>query len=105
MRTICSLVAIGAAGALARVAAAALAAAAPLAAATGDFTSALNVQPTPQYAHVVSTAFSALPTAMSDFSVSAPVGHASTHAPQETHSDSRNGSSWLAETFEPKPRP
>ena len=34
---------------------------------------------------------------MSDFSVSAAVGHASTQAPHETHSDSRNGSFWLAD--------
>ncbi len=39
-----------------------------------------------------------------DFSVSAPVGHASTQAPHETHSDSRNGWSWLADTLESKPR-
>ena len=42
---------------------------------------------------------------MIDFSVSAAVGQASTHAPQETHSESRNGSSWLAATLEAKPRP
>src|SRR6188768_364561 len=42
---------------------------------------------------------------MTDFSSSAPVGHASTHWPQETHSDSRNDSSALATTFDPKPRP
>jgi len=69
-------------------------------------TSALNEQPTPQYAHVVFTARSggAL-SESSDFSVSAPVGHASTHAPQDTHSDSRKGSFWLAATLEAKPRP
>ena len=32
------------------------------------------------------------------FSLSAPVGHASTHAPQDTHSDSRKLSCWLADT-------
>src|SRR5256885_2613454 len=32
-------------------------------------------------------------------------GQASTHAPQETHSDSRNGWSWLAATLDSKPRP
>ena len=42
---------------------------------------------------------------MSDFSVSATVGQASTHAPHDTHSDSRNGSFWLAATFDAKPRP
>src|SRR5205814_6868260 len=42
---------------------------------------------------------------MIDFSVSAAVGQASTHAPQETHSDSRNGWSWLAATLDSKPRP
>src|SRR5512145_2322803 len=39
------------------------------------------------------------------FSASAPVGQASTHAPQETHSDSRNGSFWLAATRDANPRP
>ena len=43
------------------------------------------------------TARSGLPSASSDFSVSAVVGHASTHAPQDTHSESRNGSCWLAD--------
>jgi hypothetical protein len=33
------------------------------------------------------------------------VGHASTHAPHETHSDVRKGSFWLADTFDEKPRP
>src|SRR6516164_3054509 len=42
---------------------------------------------------------------MTDFSVSAAVGHASTQAPQETHSDSRKVSSWLAATLDSKPRP
>ena len=50
-------------------------------------------------------AFAAGRSAISDFSVSATVGHASTHAPHDTHSDARNGSFWLAETFESKPRP
>ncbi len=48
---------------------------------------------------------SATPSPMIDFSVSAAVGQASTHAPHETHSDSRNDSSWLADTLESKPRP
>ena len=68
-------------------------------------TSALKPQPTPQYAQVVSSARSGWPSPMIDFSVSAPVGQDSMHAPQETHSESRNGWSWLAATFEPKPRP
>src|SRR5260370_40418660 len=42
---------------------------------------------------------------MTDFSVSAAVGHDSTQAPQDTHSDSRNDSFWLAETFDSNPRP
>src|SRR5262245_36575513 len=67
--------------------------------------SALNEQPTPQYAHVVAVAFSGWPSATTDFSMSAPVGHDSIHAPQETHSDSMNGWSWLADTFDSKPRP
>src|SRR5689334_2551990 len=69
------------------------------------FDSARNEQPTPQYAQVVAVAFSALPIATIDFSISAPVGHDSTQAPQETHSESMNGSSWLADTFDSKPRP
>ena len=43
--------------------------------------------------------------AISDFSVNAAVGHASTHAPQETHSESRNESFWLATTVDWNPRP
>ena len=54
-------------------------------------TSAFKVQPTPQYAQVVLTARSGWPSATTDFSSSAPVGQDSMHAPQETHSDSRNG--------------
>src|SRR5687768_10332740 len=67
--------------------------------------SALNEQPTPQYAQVVVTARSGTPSASTLFSVNAVVGQASTHAPQETHSDSRKDSDWLAETLESKPRP
>ena len=48
---------------------------------------------------------SGCPAAASDFSESAAVGQASTHAPQDTHSDVRNGSSWLATIRESKPRP
>ena len=39
------------------------------------------------------------------FSVSVAVGHACTHAPHETHSESRNGWFWLGLTFDSKPRP
>src|SRR5580698_6545736 len=69
------------------------------------FTSALKLQPTPQYAQVVFTARSGWPSPMIDFSVSAAVGQDSTQAPHETHSESRKGSFWLAETFDSKPRP
>src|SRR5215467_4449807 len=67
--------------------------------------SALKEQPTPQYAHVVVVTFVGGPSWMRDFSVNASVGHASTHAPHDTHSEPRNGSFWLAETFDLKPRP
>src|SRR5690606_25610660 len=67
--------------------------------------SALNEQPTPQYAQVVVTARSGTPAPAIVTSVSASVGHASTQAPHDTHSDARNGSFWLAATFDPKPRP
>src|ERR1043165_9800337 len=45
------------------------------------------------------------PAVNTDFSINAPVGQASTQAPQETHSDSRKG--WLceAETRDSRPRP
>src|SRR5262245_44046404 len=69
------------------------------------FISAFSVQPTPQYAHVVETARSGLPSSSTVFSVSAVVGQASTHAPHDTHSESMNGCDWLAETFDSKPRP
>ena len=39
------------------------------------------------------------------FSCSAVVGHASTQAPHETHSESTKLSSWLATTREANPRP
>ena len=39
------------------------------------------------------------------FSDSVAVGQACTQAPQDTHSESMNGTSWLAATFESKPRP
>src|SRR5688572_20478513 len=73
--------------------------------ASSVFDSARNEQPTPQYAQVVVVAFSALPMATIDFSINAPVGQDSTQAPQETHSESMKDSFWLADTFEPKPRP
>src|SRR6187455_1615188 len=68
-------------------------------------TSATNEQPTPQYAQVVATACCGRPAVMTDFSSNAPVGHASTQAPQETHSDSRNGCCCEAETRDSMPRP
>src|ERR1700722_3213801 len=67
--------------------------------------SARNEQPTPQYAQVVVTLCSACPFAMRDFSDSVAVGQACTQAPQDTHSESMNDSSWLAATLESKPRP
>ena len=45
------------------------------------------------------------PISTTDFSSRAPVGQACTQAPQDTHSDSRKLWSWLAETFDAKPRP
>src|SRR5215207_7264660 len=68
-------------------------------------TSAISEQPTPQYAHVVVTTCCGRPAAISDFSINAPVGQASTHAPQDTHSDSRNGCCCDADTRESMPRP
>jgi len=67
--------------------------------------SARNEQPTPQYAQVVMALLVAWPCASSAFSINAPVGHACTQAPHETHSESRNGSSWLATIFDAKARP
>ena len=46
-----------------------------------------------------------MPISLTAFSCSVAVGQAWTQAPQETHSELRNGSSWLAETWAPKPRP
>ncbi len=54
------------------------------------FISALNPQPTPQYAQVVITLRSGRPYMITVFSCSEPVGHAWTHAPQLTHSLSMN---------------
>src|SRR6516165_9464335 len=67
--------------------------------------SALNAQPTPQYAQVVSADHSGLPSSMTFFSSSDPVGQACTQAPQDTHSDSMNFSSMPAAMIESKPRP
>src|SRR5664279_900392 len=69
------------------------------------FISARNEQPTPQYAQVVMTACSACPLSITVFSINVAVGHACTHAPQETHSDARKVSSWPAATIDAKPRP
>src|SRR5258708_30147233 len=67
--------------------------------------SALNEQPTPQYAQVVTTECSGWPIAMTDFSVKVAVGQACTQAPQETHSEPRKVSSMPGDTTESKPRP
>src|SRR4051812_24198135 len=66
--------------------------------------SALNEQPTPQYAHVVTTLRVGIPRLMTDFSLSVAVGHACTHAPHDTHSESMK-STPPADTFDSKPRP
>src|SRR5690348_15214894 len=71
---------------------------------SSPFSSTLNEQPTPQYAHVVTTLRLASPFSMTDFSRRLFVGQACTQAPQETHSDSMKGLS-PAETMEAKPRP
>src|SRR5271156_1279420 len=67
--------------------------------------SALKLQPTPQYAHVVTTECSGWPISTTDFSISVAVGQACTHAPHDTHSLVRNGSSIPAATFDANPRP
>ncbi len=67
--------------------------------------SALNEQPTPQYAHVVITDRDGIPSWITDFSCRVAVGHACTHAPQDTHSESMNDSPAPADTFDSKPRP
>src|SRR5580698_1638762 len=67
--------------------------------------SALKLQPTPQYAQVVTTECSGWPSSTTDFSIKEPVGQACTQAPQDTHSLVRNGSSMPATIFESKPRP
>ena len=69
------------------------------------FISALNEQPTPQYAQVVTTLCSGWPASITLFSINVEVGQACTQAPQDTHSESMNGSFWPADTLESKPRP
>ena len=69
------------------------------------FISALNEQPTPQYAQVVITLFSGCPASITVFSNSVAVGQACTQAPHDTHSESMKASPWLAATRESKPRP
>src|SRR3954466_8315992 len=66
--------------------------------------SALKLQPTPQYAQVVTTERSGWPCSMIEFSVSVAVGQAWTQAPQETHSDCMNRTS-PGEILDSKPRP
>ena len=68
------------------------------------FISALNEQPTPQYAQVVTTECSACPSCTTDFSCSVAVGQAATHAPHDTHSDAMNDSLSPAATRDSKPR-
>src|SRR5580704_13119191 len=48
---------------------------------------------------------SACPLSIKLFSDNVAVGQACTQAPQDTHSESMNGTSWLAATLESKPRP
>src|ERR1700736_1769264 len=67
--------------------------------------SALNEQPTPQYAQVVTTECSGWPISITDFSVSVAVGQACTHAPQDTHSELRKLSFMPGETRLLNPRP
>src|ERR1700686_1144898 len=67
--------------------------------------SALKVQPTPQYAQVVTTECSGWPMSMTDFSISVAVGQACTQAPQLTHSDARKSSPMPGETLDPNPLP
>src|SRR5512145_1134089 len=67
--------------------------------------SALNEQPTPQYAHVVTTARSGCPSWYTEFSMSVAVGHACTQAPQETHSEFMKLSICPGEIWEANPRP
>src|SRR5690349_18472441 len=66
--------------------------------------SALNEQPTPQYAQVVITLRSPWPFSVTDFSIRVAVGQACTQAPHETHSELRK-SVPPADTLDAKPRP
>ncbi len=72
---------------------------------SSPMSSALNEQPTPQYAQVVRTDRVGIPSSTTVFSSSAVVGQACTQAPHETHSEDMNDSPALADTFESKPRP
>src|SRR6516225_9070320 len=67
--------------------------------------SALKAQPTPQYAQVVTTECSGVPTSYIAFSFSVAVGQACTQAPQETHSEARKLSCMPGDTTESNPRP
>src|SRR5262245_64466 len=67
--------------------------------------SALNEQPTPQYAQVVITERDGMPSSITDRSWRVAVGHACTQAPQDTHSESMNDSPAPGDTFDSKPRP
>jgi hypothetical protein len=67
--------------------------------------SALNEQPTPQSAQVVTTECSGWPISITAFSVRVAVGQAWTQAPQDTHSESMNISDMPAATRLSKPRP
>src|SRR5882724_2811782 len=71
---------------------------------SSPFISARNEHPTPQYAQVVTKLCSAWPFSIKEFSDSVAVGQACTQAPQETHSESMKGTSWLADTVDSKPR-
>src|SRR3984885_5525619 len=71
---------------------------------SSPFISALNEQPTPQYAQVVTTLCSGWPLAITVLSIRVAVGQACTHAPQDTHSDSRKFVGPDA-TLDAKPRP
>ena len=51
------------------------------------------------------TLFSGRPISATAFSTRLDVGQAWTQAPQDTHSEVRKGSDWLAETWLAKPRP
>src|SRR5215475_7341584 len=67
--------------------------------------SALNAQPTPQYAQVVTTECSGVPMSYIAFSLSVAVGQACTQAPHETHSEVRKLSCMPGDTRLSKPRP